>query len=184
MKAAFVRRALMIMAVLGAGSFDRTGLAASFADRIGKGALNKLVPDLLKIPDRIDIPVSWRQTRARFRPTGASTQTESFRETWRLSSDGSGGGWLESGRAKVRVLKKTQPGPMPFSLIIEEKALGQLLGIIKSQWNIEESDAQPPVIYQLNLSSPGEILKLVINFSEEEHYAIQLQVGQVDFRSI
>jgi hypothetical protein len=177
-------RVTMAFVFLGIGILSPTAQSASLAERFGKSALEKLAPELLKVPDRIDIPVSWRQTRARFRPSGASTQTESFRETWRLSKDGSGGGWLESGRAKVRVLKKGQTGGQAFSLIIDEKALGKLLGIIKSEWNAEEGDQLPPPIYQLDLAAPGEVLKLVLNLSEEEHYTIQLQIGQVDLRSI
>ena len=170
--------------VLSIGAFSPIAQSASVAERFGKSALEKFAPELLKIPNKIDIPVSWRQTRARFRPSGASTQTESFRETWRLSKDGSDGGWLESGRAKVRVLRKTQPSGQSFSLIIDEKALGKLLGIIKSEWNLEDADQLPPPLYQLDLAAPGEILKVVMNLSEEEHYTVQLQIGQVDLRSI
>ncbi len=156
--------------------------ARGLGNQIGPGVLETLLPEVIKVPERLDIPVSWRQTRARIRSSGTSTQTESFRETWRLSSDGSGGGWLESRRAKVRVLKRVTAGAVPFSLIIEEKALGQLIGIIKSQWTWEEIDGGAPSIFQLDLSSPGHNNKLVIHFSDEERYTVQLQIGQIDLR--
>jgi hypothetical protein len=153
-------------------------------DRLGRDSGLKAFSDGFRLPDRMDLPVSWRQTRARVRGTGVSTQSESFRETWQLTSDGSGGGWLASDRAKVHVIKQIESGAQPFSLIIEEEALAKLIGLVRHDVVSMESGGAVPALVKIGLSSSGDVVKFNVNLPGDVHYAIQFQIGESGARSL
>jgi len=132
--------------------------------------------------ERIDLPVSWRQTRARFRPSGASTETESFKETWSYLTGSNGLKWLESSRAKVQVFHAITEEGRPNTvkaILIDKQNLIRLLGLIK-QADLDslapEVEARKVLRLDLSTNSPG--IKTIVNLSEEEHYVVHLRVSE------
>ncbi|MEZ4743216.1 MAG: hypothetical protein R3B45_12355 [Bdellovibrionota bacterium] len=125
--------------------------------------------------ERIKLPVSWRQTRARFLPNGASTETENFKEVWVYERGENGLQWLESSRAKVQVFKVLgDQNQLSFtSIIIDKTSLIRLMGLGRSA----SREVDPADVLKLNLSVDSPEIKTVVNLSEDEQYLIHFRVA-------
>jgi hypothetical protein len=153
--------------------------------------------------ERIDLPVRWRQTKAKYRSNSASTQTEIFRDTWVLEKGRDGLNWLISSNAKVQVYASQSrsqthsqnelDGTAPhLAVIMTQSSLIKLIGLNRLAYeaqtegetesdyksDYEEKDRQGKFnkVARLIVSGEGPDLKTVINLTEEEQYFIQLKV--------
>jgi hypothetical protein len=139
---------------------------------------------------RLDVPVAWQLTRSRLEGAGAKTLTESFRETWTLEQRPGGAMFLKSPRARVpaylpSAAEGTSPGPgLPEVVVVAERDFAQLVGI-RSEPSADaaaggaESDASGPVTpISLSLAKPARGgVDVTLNWSDDEHYAVHLDVG-------
>lgn len=135
---------------------------------------------------RLGIPISWQLTRSKLIGPGATTLTESFRETWTLEILPTGRIFLESPRARVPAFDAlaTTPSPnaVPRSLVISERDLARLVGIKPAQDALEEDmeasveSIGRPVTLSLVQSGKGGV-DVSLAWSEKEHFAVHLDFG-------
>jgi hypothetical protein len=137
---------------------------------------------------RLDLPVAWQLTRTRLLGPGATTLTESFRETWTLEVRPGGLMNLRSPRATVPVytalapVLKLRAGEAPRALLISEHDFARLVGVGPAGAATDEADdaapgpVQSPLTIQLGKTAKGGT-DINLNWSEEEHYAVHLDIG-------
>lgn len=129
---------------------------------------------------RLDIPVSWQLTKTRMLGPGATTMTESFKETWTLEIRQAGVLFLKSPRATVPAYAAGPEGssPVPHAVVVGERDFARLVGVPPD--NAEGDDAEQgtalvrPVTINLGKTRNAEIS---MSWSEDEHYAVNLDVG-------
>ncbi len=130
---------------------------------------------------RIDIPISWQLTKTRLMGPGATTITESFKETWTLEIRSGGVLFLKSPRTTVPAYASGPEGssPVPQAIVVGEKDFARLVGV-PTEPAPDGEDADPaaalarPVTINLGRTRNAEI---TMNWSEDEHYAVNLDVG-------
>jgi hypothetical protein len=148
---------------------------------------------------KIDIPMTWQMTRARLIGSGASTLTESFRETWTLEVRASGASFLSSPRSKVRVYisgvkyprfvakKEKRRGEEALiaveALGITERDFAELIGLPNTNRDHDAEQAtdvnetlDASKLVTMNLSHRNST-DITLDLSDEEHFAIHLELG-------
>src|SRR5690606_27180751 len=124
---------------------------------------------------RIDIPVSWQLTKTRLMGPGATTLTESFKETWTLEMRPAGVLYLKSPRATVPAYASGSDtsSPVPEAVVVSETDFARLVGVptdsAPETEDLEQGAAVArPVTINLNRTRNAEI---TMSWSEDEHYA-------------
>jgi hypothetical protein len=137
---------------------------------------------------KFDLPVTWQLTRSKLMGPGATTLTESFRETWTLELNATGRVFLQSPRARVPAFASGEtPAPadkpvtLPHTLVLSERDLARLVGIKPGADADDEAEAiaEPvgrPVTLILQASAKNG-LDVSLAWSEEEHFAVHLDIG-------
>ena len=131
---------------------------------------------------RIDIPISWQVTRTNFLERGVAARTESFRETWTLEIRPQGETYLASSRAKAPVygIGKVVAEGTPNAIVLTEGDFARLIGIVPVNWVDDPEhygDSRTKLVTLSITAPPRGGMELHLNLSEEEHYAIQLDLG-------
>jgi hypothetical protein len=120
---------------------------------------------------RLDFPVDWQTTRAKFDDHGASTHTESFRETWIYEVREGGVATLISSRATVPVYRSgVEAGQLPRSVVVRESDFAKLVGI-------REPIGAANGLVSLHIGRSGHD-EIVFSLSEHEHLAVQFEIGR------
>ena len=127
------------------------------------------------------VPVFWQTTRSRFLSSGPSTQTESYRETWKFEPRDDTTAWLTSSRGRALVYGKGLLGGGPKSLaalVIGEHDLARLVGIPLAPSDQEDLqvEANPYRLVALAGLKGGDVL--VLKTSDDEHFSVQFEMGQ------
>lgn len=145
---------------------------------------------------RIDLPVSWQLTRAGSGRSRATTQTESFRETWTLELRSGRTYFLQSPRARVEVFATSDEAAptagssetagdavIPKAVVLAERDFARLVGV-SAEPKTEDGDVDPEVAVDLErpitlpLSRAGRASTDVsLIWSDDEHYAVHIDVG-------
>lgn len=127
------------------------------------------------------VPVFWQTTRSRFLSSGASTQTESYREVWQIEPRDEKSAYLVSPRAKAVIYgmdASSDSKLTPSAVVISERDLARLIGITPPSSDSDDSvDGQN--LFRLVLSSSpkgGEVMTL--KTSDDEQYTVQFEMGQ------
>ena len=87
---------------------------------------------LAEVTRRIELPVNWQMTRARFAGSETNTQTESYRETWELEISQNGEATLQSRRGRVGVYRVGAVRALegePEAVVLSEPDFVKLLGL-------------------------------------------------------
>ena len=111
---------------------------------------------------------------------GATTMTESFKETWTLEMRPGGVLFLKSPRATVPAYASgpEAASPVPQAVVVGEKDFARLVGVPTETSETEETDQAAalarPVTINLGRTRNAEI---TMSWSEDEHYAVNLDVG-------
>jgi hypothetical protein len=135
---------------------------------------------------RLDVPVAFQLTRTRLLGPGATTMTESFRETWTLEVLPGGLLNLKSPRTTVPAFYASPHGAtvtIPRSVLVSERDFARLVGV-QPEGQAEPEDGEPavappvgtPISLSLGRASRGGT-DVNLNWSEEEHYAVHIEVG-------
>ncbi len=131
---------------------------------------------------RLDIPVNWQLTRTRLLGPGATTLTESFKETWTLEVRPGGVMYMHSPRANVPVYPTgaETATSVPKTVVVGERDFARLVGVApEGGGESEEPDtvasAGRPVTINLGKTTKNSDINLA--WSEEEHYAVHIDVG-------
>lgn len=130
---------------------------------------------------RLDLPVTWQVTRARVEATGITAETESFRETWTLKFHPGAYSSLRSPRGKAPVFAgiRRVGGGMPATIVLLESDFAKLVGLdhhIQDRSGREIAVAKGRMV-TLPLQQEGQGATLTLHLSPEEHFAVQLKVG-------
>lgn len=143
-------------------------------------------PDAERAVTRLDIPVAWQLTRSKLMGPGATTLTESFRESWTIEMTTSGRMFLESPRARVPAYAASntelKTADLPRIVVLSERDLARLVGI---QPATETADDEAETLVEplgrpvsLTLIASGKnALDLTLAWNDDEHYAIHLDIG-------
>lgn len=131
---------------------------------------------------RLDIPVSWQLTKTRLMGPGATTLSESFKETWTLELRPGGIMFLKSPRANVPAFAGAPEAgsPFPKAIVVGEKDFARLVGVPAEPTAAEADEPETqaalarPVTINLGRTRNAEI---TMSWSEDEHYAVNLDVG-------
>lgn len=135
---------------------------------------------------KLDIPVAWQLTKARIVGNGgATTMTESFRETWTLEQRSGGYLYMQSPRATVPVFLPggvtLKPGITPVEIVLVEPDLARLVGISSPGATDDAGDpiapAGPSTPVTLKLGKPARGgTDVTLAWSDDEHYAVHIDV--------
>jgi|GEM_PF-4169537 len=151
---------------------------------------------------RIELPVSWQVTRARFAGPEAGTQTESYREVWYLEPGPNGEAEIHSHRARVGVYRAgalRDYGRIPPALVLGETEFARLLGLLPADPDMQkagESGSQTPPAARGAKEASRSFVTLAIGqdknapadlrlkLSEDEHFSIHYEMSPPQFVSI
>ena len=127
------------------------------------------------------VPVSWQITRAKFGAHGATTQTESYRETWTWEVDADGVATLASLRAHVpvyRVGALRDEAVVPDALVMTEYDFARLVGVFAPAAGAVASvrDGRRFVTIDLSGNSRNGI-DLTLSAADDEHFAVHFEIG-------
>jgi hypothetical protein len=144
--------------------------------------LDNLDPTQLRVP----ITVSWQMTTSRLSPSGTTTISQTYRETWLIEVGSSGGVDLKSPRGRRPIFI---PGGLktrfeiPKGFVIEERDLASLVGIGPKIERRAGEDGEMLLSYPrlpifINLARPPRGgTDLSISLSDEEHHEVHLDFG-------
>lgn len=127
------------------------------------------------------IPVFWQSTRSRFLSSGASTHTESFRESWQIEPKDEKTAFLISsrGRAIIYGIDATGDGKLsPTAVVISEKDLARLIGLTPANSELEDSVEGQSLFRLVLSSSPKGGETMTLKTSDDEQYTVQFELGQ------
>lgn len=182
-------RWVLYAGILSASAFFGYDRLSGPAFAVMPGSADALVTPLAPadgtVPLRIDLPVSWQLTRSKLMGPGAATMTESFRETWTLEVASSGRVFLASPRARVPAFTEDarprgSATDLPQTVVISERDLAKLVGIKASSGADDEPEAPIDPVGRpvtLNLRQTRGGLDVSLAWSEEEHFAVHLDIG-------
>lgn len=159
--------------------------AATLAPIPTQASVRATVPTEAPASVRLDLPVSWQLTRSKLMGPGAATMTESFRETWTLEVSTTGRIFLISPRARVPAFvddshPRSTTTEIPQGIVLSERDLAKLVGIKASgdaddQQDLAAEAVGRPVTLLLRQTRGG--LDVSLAWSEEEHFAVHLDIG-------
>ena len=128
------------------------------------------------------VPVFWQTTRSRFLSSGPSTQTESYRETWKFEPRDDSTAWLISSRGRALVYGKgllAGGGPKSLAaLVIGEHDLARLVGIPLPPSDQEDLQVEANPYRLVPLAGLKGADVLVLKTSDDEHFSVQFEMGQ------
>jgi hypothetical protein len=138
---------------------------------------------------RVEIPIAWQRTKAQVVGKGTSTLTESFREVWTLELRPGGYLFLTSPHARVSVYPAGGPesrATLPRSVVLAVGDFARLVGVTSSRPDSVEGEgggdapatAGRPLTLNLAKSVKGGS-DITLAWSEDEHYAIHLDISSV-----
>lgn len=174
----------MTLSLLGSTNLTAKGLENDrYQLPSGSVLLDNLDPTQLRVP----VTVSWQMTTSRLSPSGTTTISQTYRETWLIEVGSSGGVDLKSPRGHRPIFI---PGgvrtrfEIPKGFVIEERDLAALVGIgPKLERRSGEDGERPPSSYPrlpifINLARPPRGgTDLSISLSDEEHHEVHLDFG-------
>ncbi len=137
---------------------------------------------------RVGVPVVWQLTRTELEGTSRNTITESYRETWYVSTLASGVLTLSSHHATVSVASTQSDNSrvgLPELLFISEYDLAQLAGVSSqleaTRGSQDKVDRARSNMVAISMSVvPGKRLTTATwQWSDDMHVSITLEMGQV-----
>lgn len=173
----------LTVSLLGSTSLMAKGVENDrYQSQPGVLPLDNLDPTQLRVP----VTVSWQMTTSRLSPSGTTTISQTYRETWLIEIGSSGGVDLKSPRGHRPIFI---PGgvktrfEIPKGFVIEERDLAALVGIGPKVERRSGEDGERPPSYPrlpifINLARPPRGgTDLSISLSDEEHHEVHLDFG-------
>lgn len=173
-------------AAVGAGAASSSALGAGASTSGALGPTTLLDPQLAVPPAasgiKLDIPLAWQLTKSRLAEKGATTMTESYRETWTIEQRPDGTVHLVSPRARVAAFlppgEALKPGVTPSAVIVADTDLARLVGVPVEPLVVDGEELprpSTPVTLKL-VRSPKSGTDVTMAWSDEEHFAVHLDV--------
>jgi len=156
-----------------------SGLVPTYALAVSDSvALPAVAADSMQLED-LQVPVSWRLTRAKFDHMGNASETESYMENWSIELDENGGLFLRSRRARVPVLVARKGGEgAPARMTVDKVDLALLVGLIRDRSMMPEpSNSNESITLDLG-SGMLKQLELKLNALKDEHLSLWLKIGK------